>query len=205
MGLVPSLLVVMTNTMDIRPARVGRVGANVKRERQRAGLPLAELARRAGVARQTLTALEAGTGNPTIETLYAIADTLGITLGSLLVEPEDRPVRVVRAGEGQRVEGPFEVRLLERVDERVANVEIYTVRLSPGREGVREDVHTHPVTEHVLVEDGRVRCGPAESPIELGPGDYASFPGDRTHTYEAIDGDARVTIVMVARLEPAGR
>lgn len=185
--------------MDIRPPRIGSLGANLRRERQRAGLPLSELARRAGVARQTLTALEAGTGNPTIETLYALADGLGVTLGSLLAEPEDRPVRVVRAGEGQAVPGPFEVNLLERIEDDVANVEIYTVHLRPGREGQREDVHTHAVTEHVLVEDGRVRCGPAEAPIELGPGDYASFPGDRPHTYVALGGDARLTIVMVAR------
>lgn len=191
--------------MDIRPPRVGRIGANLKRERQRAGLPLVELARRAGVARQTLTALEAGAGNPTIDTLYAIADTLGVTLGSLLAEPEDRPVRVVRAGEGQRVEGPFEVCLLERVDDGIANVEIYAVRLSPGDEAHREDVHRHPVTEHVLIEEGRVRCGPADAPLELGPGDYASFPGDRQHVYEAIDGDARVTIVLVARRPQGGR
>lgn len=187
--------------MDIRQPRVGWIGANVKRERQRAGLPLAELARRAGVARQTLTALEAGAGNPTIETLYALADTLGVTLGSLLAEPEDRAVRVVRAGEGQRVEGPFEVSLLERADDGVASVEIFVVRISPDRDEPREDVHTHPVTEHVLVEEGRIRCGPPDAPLELGPGDYASFPGDRPHRYEAIDGEARLTIVMVARRE----
>lgn len=188
--------------MDIRPSRSGWIGANLRRERQRAGIPLAELARRAGVARQTVTALEAGSGNPTIETLYALADTLGVTLGSLLAEPETRPVRVVRAGEGQRVEGPFEARLLERLEADVASVELYAVRLSPGRAGEREDVHPYPVTEHVLVEEGRVRCGPAEAPVDLGPGDYASFPGDRPHVYEAIDGVARVTIVLVAREGP---
>jgi len=184
--------------MDIRQPRVGWIGANLKRERQRSGLPLSELARRAGVARQTLTAPDAGTGNPTIETLYALADTLGVTLGSLLAEPEDRPVRVVRAGEGQRVDGPFEVSLLERVDDP-ANVEVYVVRLRPGMDQPREDVHANPVTEHVLVEEGRVRCGPAEAPIELRPGDYASFRGDRPHVYEALDGEARLSIVMVAR------
>jgi transcriptional regulator with XRE-family HTH domain len=185
--------------MDIRPPRVGWIGANLRRERQRVGLPLTELARRAGVARQTLTALEAGSGNPTIETLYALADALGVTLGSLLAEPQDRPVRVVRAGGGQRVDGPFEVSLLERVDSSVSGVEIYVVRIGPGGEGPREDVHAYPVTEHVLVEEGWVRCGPPDEPIELGPGDYASFPGDRPHRYEAINDEARLTIVMVAR------
>ncbi|MDN5726301.1 MAG: helix-turn-helix domain-containing protein, partial [Propionibacteriales bacterium] len=34
----------------------------------------AELARRAGLARATLTQLEAGSGNPTLETLYGLAN-----------------------------------------------------------------------------------------------------------------------------------
>lgn len=187
--------------MDIRPPRVGWIGTNLKRERQRVGLSLAALARRAGVARQTLTALEGGSGNPTIDTLYALADSLGVTLGSLLAEPQDRPVRVVRAGQGRRVEGPFEVSLLDRIDDGIANVEVYVVRLTRGLDQPREDVHAQPVTEHVLVEEGRIRCGPTDAPLELDPGDYASFPGDRPHIYEALDGEARVTIVMVARRE----
>jgi transcriptional regulator with XRE-family HTH domain len=40
------------------------------------------LAERSGVARATLTNLEAGRGNPTVDTLYALADALGAALGA---------------------------------------------------------------------------------------------------------------------------
>lgn len=37
------------------------------------GITLAELARRSGIAKATLSQLEAGGGNPTIETLFALS------------------------------------------------------------------------------------------------------------------------------------
>ena len=39
-----------------------------------------ELSRRSGVARNTIAALERGEGNPTVDTLYALADALGVPL-----------------------------------------------------------------------------------------------------------------------------
>ena len=47
------------------------IAKGLTRERQRAGLSL-EVARRAGVAKSTLSQLEAGQGNPSIETLWAL-------------------------------------------------------------------------------------------------------------------------------------
>ncbi|SUE06877.1 Helix-turn-helix [Pantoea agglomerans] len=44
------------------------IASALVRERQRAGLSLAEVARRAGIAKSTLSQLEAGNGNPGIET-----------------------------------------------------------------------------------------------------------------------------------------
>ena len=44
-------------------------------ERERAGMSLAELAR-AGLAKSTLSQLESGTGNPSLETLWALAMAL---------------------------------------------------------------------------------------------------------------------------------
>ena len=75
------------------------IAAALRRERERAGLSLTELARRAGLAKSTLSQLEAGTGNPSVETLWALGVALGVPF-SQLVEPPAPQVRVVRAGEG---------------------------------------------------------------------------------------------------------
>ena len=50
----------------------------------RGDVSVLELSRRSGVARNTITALERGEGNPTVDTLYALADALGVPLAALL-------------------------------------------------------------------------------------------------------------------------
>ena len=69
------------------------IAAAIRRERERLGISSAELARRAGIAKSTLSQLEAGTGNPSVETLWAIAVVAGVPF-SALVEPPSSPVRV---------------------------------------------------------------------------------------------------------------
>src|SRR6185369_11849453 len=78
------------------------IAAALRFERERAGLSLSELARRAGLAKSTLSQLEAGAGNPSVETLWALGVALNVPF-SQLVEPPAPQVRVVRAGEGPRV------------------------------------------------------------------------------------------------------
>ena len=64
------------------------VAASLRRERTRAGLSLAELARRAGVAKSTLSQLEAGTGNPSLETLWALGVALNVPFARLAGLPK---------------------------------------------------------------------------------------------------------------------
>jgi DNA-binding XRE family transcriptional regulator len=54
------------------------IAKSLVRERLRTGLSLAEIARRAGIAKSTLSQLEAGNGNPSIETLWSLCVALDI-------------------------------------------------------------------------------------------------------------------------------
>lgn len=175
---------------------VKTIAANVRRLRAARGLSAAALARASGVARATLAELEAGRGNPTVETLYGLASVLGVTLADLLVEAEAPAVHVVRAGEGPRVEGPvLEARLLRQAPVERARIEVYELRVHPGRPR-RADPHQPGVVEQLLVHAGRLRTGPEHEPVELGPGDFVAFDGSVAHVYEAL-GDEHVTATLV--------
>lgn len=50
--------------------------------------------------------------------------------------------------------------------------------------------------EHLLIGTGRALAGPAEEPVELGPGDYIAYPGDAPHIFEALEPDTTAVIVM---------
>src|ERR671914_92683 len=150
---------------------VKAIAANVRRLRAARGLSAAGLARASGVARATVAELEAGRGNPTVETLYGLATVLGVTLADLLVEAEAPSVHVVRAGEGPYVSGPvLQARLLRQAAVDRARVEVYELHVLPGRPR-RADPHPPGVTEQLLVHEGRLRVGPETDAVELGPGD----------------------------------
>src|ERR1700760_1611624 len=86
----------MTNTSG-PPLEV--IAASLRRERQRTGLSLTEVARRAGVAKSTLSQLESGTGNPSLETLWALCVTLDVPF-SRLIDPPRPHIQVIRADGG---------------------------------------------------------------------------------------------------------
>src|ERR1700734_2411926 len=62
------------------------VARNVRRLLRDRGYSLSELARRAGLAKQTLSAIEGGQANPTVLTLTTIATALGVPVAHLLTE-----------------------------------------------------------------------------------------------------------------------
>jgi transcriptional regulator with XRE-family HTH domain len=170
-----------------------RIAANLRRLRERGGLSVVALAERSGVARATLTKLEAGRGNPTIDTLYALADALGVALGDVIGETRPAGVEVTRAGEGTHVHGAVSARLLDRVlGHRLT--EVYDISFSTRT----RHAHPHPagVVEQLFVTAGRVRVGPAGAPVEVGPGDFVRFPGDVPHLYQALGGPARGVLVL---------
>ncbi len=173
-----------------------RVAAAVRERRSAAGDSLADLAARAGIGKSTLHAIESGDANPSIETLWALANALGVPFGELL-DPSVPEVRVVRAGSAPAVESEqagLQAHLLTATS-RGGRTELYTLDLEAG--GSREaDGHTAGSMEHVLAIAGRLRVGPRRDPVELDPGDLVSFPGDVGHRYEALEPGTRALLLM---------
>jgi transcriptional regulator with XRE-family HTH domain len=179
------------------PADLARVVAdNLRRHRARARLSLSELAAAAGVGKSTLSQIESGRANPSMETLWSIATALGLPFGEL-VSPHAPELRVVPAGDGVRVDSagsPFLVRLLAATGRRGAS-EVYAIECEPGAPR-RADPHPAGVREHLLVTAGRMEAGPADAPAVLGPGDLATFAADVPHAYRALEPGTAAVLVM---------
>jgi transcriptional regulator with XRE-family HTH domain len=164
---------------------VNMIGSNLRRLRTQRRLSLAELAARSRVAKATLANLEQGRGNPTIETLWALALGLDVAFSDLLEQPEEPELEVVRADEGAHVvSGPLDLRLLHRLH-RGGLTEVFEFTLDGRHDGLP---HGPGIVECVLVTRGRMRAGPADEPIELGRGDFVRYPADRAHVYVALEG-----------------
>jgi transcriptional regulator with XRE-family HTH domain len=180
-------------------APLAAIAAALQNERRRIGLSLAEVARRAGIAKSTLSGLEAGTGNPSIETLWALSSALEVPF-SLLVDPPRPTVQVIRAGDGPALssESADYVATLLSASPAVTRRDIYAISAQPGVPR-RSDPHLPGTVEHVVLSTGRALVGPTGEPVEITPGDYVSYPGDVAHVFEALEPGTTAVLVSEHR------
>ncbi|MDR2253622.1 MAG: helix-turn-helix domain-containing protein [Bifidobacteriaceae bacterium] len=176
------------------------VGASVRRMRNIRGLTLAALAQASGAAQATLSTLERGQGNPTLDTLVGLSRALRVPVGELLGEGPDPGAAVVRAGAGAAGRrGQVDLCLVHRIALGPEVVELIDWRLAPHG---RHNAAPHAGSEYLLLISGRLLAGPTAAPVEIGPGDLIVFHSSTPHCYEAL-GDEPVHAVAINRY-PAG-
>jgi len=170
------------------------LAANLRRLRIARHLSLSELARATGMSKATLSGIENARANPTVETLAALATALRIPLVDLLEEAPLGDVRIVRAAQGRHdARDGIPRRVLDAVAP-AGTVEVAELALEARR--VHEaGAKASGSRAHVYVVEGRLIAGPVERVTELGPGDYASFPADVPHVYEAGPRPARALLL----------
>ncbi|MFD3516690.1 helix-turn-helix domain-containing protein [Streptomyces sp. NPDC058657] len=163
------------------------IGHRIRELRTARGLTLSELALRAGIGKATLSGLEAGTRNPTLETLYAVTGRLGVPLAELLTEGPREPLH------GDSVTGE----LLEVFADPAATTELYRLRIRPGRVQT-SPAHPPGTTEYLTVYEGVARVGPKDAPLRVAAGEHVRWAADVPHVY-AAEGDTEVVASLVIR------
>ncbi|WP_158583402.1 helix-turn-helix domain-containing protein [Salinisphaera sp. Q1T1-3] len=181
-------------------ALVDAIAARLIALRAERGWSASALARRAGMAKSTLTQLEQGNGNPGIETLWALAAALGVPFADLLTG-EEPPVQVVRANQGTTTQGEnadYRARLMARL-QSTRQQSLYHLDIAPA---ARHDARPHPpgTSEHLIVTAGGLTAGPQNAPVTLAVGDYLRFAADVDHTYvaDATTGASAILIIAYA-------
>jgi transcriptional regulator with XRE-family HTH domain len=184
------------------PGAVKPIARNLRRWRITRGMTLSALAEQAGVAKSTVSLIERGQGNPSIDTVWALAAALGVPFTSLFndeLPPDD--VSVVREDDGSVIavepagvegDGLVARHMLTRTGG--ALIEIYTIVLSEG--AVRHaNAHVSGLFEHVTVAGGTVEISSGDFVEVLHEGDLISFRADRPHSYRALGGPVRLVSV----------
>jgi transcriptional regulator with XRE-family HTH domain len=161
--------------------RFDLVARNVRRFRHERGYSLSELARRAGLAKQTLSGLEAGQANPTVLTLSTIATALGVPVAHLLTE-YGSPVLVRKAHDAVWTEGPDGT--MRELDQIYGFGYVRTSLIRHARTGdapVEHQAHRPGTLHHAYVMQGKAAIGPAGEEVDVARGDFIRFPGDVPH------------------------
>jgi transcriptional regulator with XRE-family HTH domain len=203
------------------------MGDRLRRARQARGLSLRGLAEVLGVSPSLISQVETGRAKPSVNTLYALASELGISLDSLLFMDTEPPPATVGgvAADGasgaaeivaphdpvQRASTRTTIRLgsgvvWERLTtESIRDVDFLHVTYEVGGESSPTDAfqrHTGQEWGYVLSGTLTVRIGFEE--FLLGPGDAISFDSSTPHRlFNAGDVPARAVWFVLGRGSPA--
>ncbi|WP_207935900.1 XRE family transcriptional regulator [Actinomadura sp. KC216] len=170
------------------------LAGNLRRARLERGLSLSELSRRSKIGKATLSQLEAGAGNPTIETVFSLSRALEVAISDLLDHREPSGPTVVRAADVEVLRGEgVDLRPLRGIESGGAIFEVYDQVV---RAGCTQDSAGHGGTEHTIVQAGRLRVRVDGREVELGPGDYVGFDARLPHAYTAPGGDVRSVLLL---------
>jgi transcriptional regulator with XRE-family HTH domain len=157
----------------------------VRRFRAERGLSLGELARRSGLSKQTLSKVEQGEGNPTVETLSMVGAALDVSPRRLLTE-WGTPVHLQRHADATWEEtAGGATRFLDQLYGS-GYVHTHLLRLDKDRTPVDGDVHPPGALHHFYVVTGQLRTGPVRDPVDLAAGDYIRFPADVPHRHVCL-------------------
>ncbi|PVE77843.1 XRE family transcriptional regulator [Microbacterium testaceum] len=177
---------------------------NLRRFREERKLSLAELGRRSGLSKQTVLLVEAGSGNPTIDTIDRLALALDVSPRALLSEMGTE-VLVNRAQEGRwQQQGGADVRQLDQAfgSGYVVNA---LIRLRSGDEPFLCPARSRGSLRHCYVVDGVVSIGPVAKTVTGRRGDFVRFPADTDHVFETLTETAEVLVCTTApQLSMAG-
>ena len=162
------------------------IGRRLRELRAARGLSLTELARRADVGKGTLSEIETGKRNPTVETLYAVCRPLDVPISALLGEE--------RGSDGV-AEGGMRTVLLSVRRLPHATVEVFRLEFPAGAD------HTSPghgagVAEHLTVVAGALRVGPLDAEVDVAAGATHTWDSSAAHRYAALEGPGEAVLVI---------
>lgn len=200
----------------------GTVGGRVREARLRQKIGVRELARRVGVSASLISQVELGKASPSVGTLYAIVNELGLSLDELLFEQSSSRRRsaanvtdadtgraspadpgfdgsavdpVVRRGDGKTIQLGEGVRWERLTPQTPQDVDFLSVSYPIGGASCPEDsLMRHSGNEYGHVLKGRLGVTIGFETYELAPGDSISFESTMPHRLFTI-GDKPVEAI----------
>jgi transcriptional regulator with XRE-family HTH domain len=164
-----------------QPRTTVLIGAKLRAARQSRGLTLDDVARPAGLTKGFVSRLERDDVSPSVASLVAVCEVLGLRVGELFDPPRSS---VIRAGEGRLINfgGEGAVERLVTPGTQTAVEVIHSVIEAGGNGG--EELYTLACdAECAYVLAGTVEVVLEDHAETLSAGDAMTFPGNARHTW----------------------
>lgn len=180
-------------------ARQVPIGARLRAARLNKGLTLEAVAIEAGITQGFISRLERDQVSPSVATLVAICDAVGLRVGELFEAP---PTNVVRAGQGSPINfggRGAEEWLLTPGNE--THVQVIRSVIEPGGSAGLDLYVLDCDTEFAFVLGGSLEIVVGAEVITLNHGDAMTFRGRDPHTWRNASADAPCDVLWI--LAPA--
>lgn len=159
------------------------IAANLKRLRQERNLSLGQLAELSQVSKVMLGQIEKGVTNPTINTLWKIANGLKVPYTQLIDETESDLQLILKKDRmlQEDADGKYRVYNYYHSSPR-RNFELFILELDAGIEQVSVG-HSERSQEYLMVIEGQLCLTVGEKKYELCEEDAIYFDASMPHTY----------------------
>lgn len=194
-----------------RSLEPSKVGSRLRRERERQGVSLRELARRVGVSPSLISQVELDRVSPSVSTLYALVTELGMTMGEVFDDNPQAGQRITgrrnsdslatAAGTRSVINLASGVRWERLTPHGEPDVEFLYVVYPVGAESCSEDALVrHGGREYGYVSTGTLGVRVGFDEYELGPGASIGFDSSSPHRLWTIgDEPAHAVWVVIGR------
>jgi transcriptional regulator with XRE-family HTH domain len=192
----------LTETPTRGPTGLGRRVAAYRTAR---GMRVSELARAAGVSSSLISQIERQQSQPSVSTLFALAEALDVPVDAFFEEghPGRRPSAeadgqyVVRKADRSTIDIEGGLRWERLTPLPLDGIDFLEIVYQPGTES-HPQLYRHPGTEMVLVLEGRLDIYIGFRRNELAAGDSIHFPSSLPHRYvNPTEEETRAVTVLL--------
>lgn len=162
------------------------VSENIKRIRQEKNLSLGDLAKLSNVSKSMLAQIERGEGNPTLSTLWKIANGMQVFFNTLIAQPK-LPYKVTKLAEIEPIlDMNGELKNYSLFSDIENNFSVYQIEVGKEISWISE-AHLHGTAEFVIVIQGTLEIKLEEKTFILKKGENLWFKADVPHSYCNLD------------------
>lgn len=173
------------------------IASNLKRIREDKKLSLEKVANITGVSKSMLGQIERGESNPTINTIWRIANGLKISFTSLVNSPQVEPTIVHKSDLEPLIEDNGKYRVFPVFPyEDGRRFEIYIIEIEKGGY-FSSDTHGERTQEFITIVDGELTVLTNNKEYTVNKGDSITFRADKPHAYHnSGSGLTRLSMVI---------
>lgn len=169
---------------------------NIIKLREKKNLTQQKLAQISGIPRSTLTNVESGEGNPSINNLVKISTALGVGIEELLSRPrsdcllvKSKDVPVFSRSHGR-------VNIHKLLPDKIKGIEIDRMEIA-AESSMGGHPHLEGTKEYLITLQGEIEVHVAGEKYQVKQGDIFAFPGNQPHSYRNNKRTQSVAISIV--------